>query len=220
MLISVVIPTLSEAGMLATTISSARTALGACEIIVVDGGSTDGTQDIALSAGAILLDVPGSRSEAMNAGARTATGNVLLFLHADTTLPSGAGAAIRSAIREADGGAFRLRFDEPSRLLDALVGFRTRWCSAVYGDQAIFVTRAEFERLKGYRPLPIMEDYDLVERIRRTGRFAILDLAVTTSTRRHRRGQLRTIVGMWRIQWLYKLGVSPDRLARVYPPAR
>ena len=220
MMISVIIPTFCEAAVVAEAVVSARDTLGHCEVIVVDAGSPDGTGDAARHAGAQLIVAPGSRADAMNAGGRIARGGALLFLHADTTLPTGAGDAIRAALEGADGGAFRLRFDDRRPLIEALTDLRARFLGRIYGDQAIFVARPAFDRLGGYRPLPIMEDYDLVRRLRRTGRFTLLPLSVETAARRHRdRGALRTVARIWAIQFLYHAGVSPTRLARLYPPA-
>lgn len=190
-------------------------------MLVVDGGSGDGTQEAARRAGAAVTVVPGSRAEAMNAGAQVATGDALLFLHADTTLPAGAGKAVRDALEGADGGAFRLRYDDGRPVLQALTNVRLRWLEPTYGDQAIFLTRAAFDRLGGYRRLPIMEDYDLVLRLRRQGRFVLLPLEVETSARRHRRsGTPATLARIWAIQWLYRAGVPPSWLARAYPTVR
>ena len=220
MRISVVIPTFHEAARVGAAIASARATLGDCEVIVVDAESDDGTATAARTAGARVVVAAGTRGEAMNAGARIANGGALLFLHADTTLPDGAGDAVRVALGTADGGAFRLRFDDRRPVLEAFTHLRGRFFRPVYGDQAIFVVRTTFDRLGGYRPLAIMEDYDLVSRLRSTGRFTLLDLPVETAARRHRdRGALRTVTRIWAIQCLYHLGVPPARLARYYPPA-
>jgi rSAM/selenodomain-associated transferase 2 len=219
--ISVVMPTLTEAATVGRAIASARATLDPVEVIVVDAGSTDGTADAARAAGATAVVAPGTRADAMNLGAGLATGDVLVFLHADTTLPPGAGGAIRDAVRTVDGGAFRLGYDDGRPLMRALDDVRLRLSGPVYGDQAIFVTRAAFERVGGYRPLPIMEDYDLVRRLRQGHRFALLPLSVVTAARRHRHhGTIRTLARMWAIQCLYRVGVSPARLARRYPPTR
>jgi rSAM/selenodomain-associated transferase 2 len=219
--ISVVVPTLAEAATVAEAVGAARRTLGDCEVIVVDGGSADGTAEAAEAAGATVLEATGSRAGAMNAGAARASGGALLFLHADTILPEGAGDAVRAALAHADGGAFRLGFDERPPLWRVLSAGYARTSRTAYGDQAIFVSRTAFDRLGGYRPLPIMEDYDLVERIRRQGRFELLPLSVRVSARRHRRqGELRTFLRIGAIKILYRLGVPPDRLARAYPPAR
>jgi rSAM/selenodomain-associated transferase 2 len=221
MRISVVIPTLTEALTVRRAISSAQETLDPWEVIVVDAGSRDGTADMAIRAGARVLHTPGSRAAAMNAGARIASGDVLLFLHADTTLPAGAGTAVRAALRGCDGGAFHLAYDDRRPLMRAFDEIRLRLAGPVYGDQAIFVTRAAFDRLGGYRALAIMEDYDLVRRLRRTGRFSLVPLSVETAARRHRHhGTVRTLMRMWTIQCLYRMGISPARLARLYPPTR
>ena len=158
----------------------------------------------------------------MNRGAAVATGDVLLFLHADTH-PAGGRRPRRSPPR------LRARTPAPSasastgrgRLLERLVNLRSRLFKVVYGDQALFVTRAAFERAGGFRPIPIMEDRDLAARLRRAGGLTVVPLAVTTSSRRHRRdGHVRTIARHWLIQLLYTLRVPPERLARIYPPVR
>jgi rSAM/selenodomain-associated transferase 2 len=221
MTISVVIPTLDEEAAIAAAVAGARRALGDCEVIVVDAGSHDGTAAAAAADGATVVTAPGSRAEAMNRGAAVATGDVLLFLHADTLLPEGAAAAVAAALTDADAGAFRIRFDRPRPALERLVNVRSRLFKVVYGDQALFVTRAAFERAGGFRPIPIMEDRDLAARLRRAGGLTVVPLAVTTSSRRHRHdGQVRTLARHWLIQLLYTLRVPPDRLARMYPPVR
>jgi rSAM/selenodomain-associated transferase 2 len=219
--IAVVIPTLDEAAGIGATIAAARRALGACEVVVVDAGSGDGTAQVAATAGATVVTAPGSRAAAMNTGAAVAPGDVLLFLHADTILPAGAGAAITTALHSSAAGAFRIGFDRPRPLLERIVNLRSRLFGVVYGDQALFATRAAFDRAGGFRPIPIMEDRDLAARLRRDGGLTVVPLAVVTSSRRHRReGQVRTIARHWLIQALYTLGVAPERLARLYPPIR
>jgi glycosyltransferase involved in cell wall biosynthesis len=186
-------------------------------VVVADGGSDDGTRELAVAAGATVVLAPGSRADAMNEGARAAEGGALLFLHADTSLPPGAGALIRAALASADGGAFAVRLDGrplPARL--AAAAYRP-FHRGVYGDQAIFVRRESFERLGGYRAQPIMEDYDLVRRLRAQGRFTLLRESVTTSARRQQaHGEVRTFATVAAIKLLYRLGVSPVRLARLY----
>ena len=216
-----VIPTLSEASTVGAAIASARENLDPCDVIVVDGGSADATHDVARSAGAQVIVASGSRAVAMNAGAHLARGDALLFLHADTTLPDGAGAAVREALRSADGGAFRRRYDERRPVLHAFDDLLARFFQPVYGDQAIFVSRTAFDRVGGFQPMPIMEDCDFVQRLRKTGDFTLLDLRVRTAARRHRaQGTAATVARVWAIKLLYRVGVSPVRLARIYPPAR
>jgi len=221
MTISVVIPTLDEAATVAAAIAAARGTLGTCEVVVVDAGSHDGTAEAAAAAGATVLLEPGSRSAAMNRGAAATSGEVLLFLHADTILPAGAEAAIAAALEDASAGAFRIRFDRPRPALELLVNVRSRLFRVVYGDQALFARRAAFERVGGFRPISIMEDRDLAARLRRDGGLVIAPLEVTTSARRHRaKGDARTLARNWLIQLLYTLRVPPETLARRYPPVR
>jgi rSAM/selenodomain-associated transferase 2 len=221
MTISIIVPTLNEADAVTAAIESARRAVGDCEIIVVDAGSVDGTAAAASRAGARVVQADGSRSEAMNIGAAHAVGQVLLFLHADTILPTGAGAAIHDALATASAGAFRISFDRRRPLLELLANFRSRRLGIIYGDQAIFTTRAVFDRVGGYRQMPIMEDCEFISSVRSVGRVVVVPLAVITSTRRHRHhGTAQTLLRGWLIQALYRLGVSPARLARMYPPIR
>lgn len=176
---------------------------------------------VARRAGAQILSCPGTRAHAMNEGAAVATGGALLFLHADTALPAGAGEAIRATLETCAGGAFSLSYDRRPTIFRVLAAAYRPFHRGVYGDQAIFVSRAAFERVGGYAALPIMEDYDLVERLRRVGRFAVLPLRVTTSARRQRgQGELRTMLRVGSIKLLYRLGVSPHWLAARYRPAR
>jgi rSAM/selenodomain-associated transferase 2 len=219
--VTVVVPTLDEESMLAGAIDRARETIPGCELIVVDGGSSDETIAVAERAGATVLRCPGTRADAMNAGATAAAGDVLLFLHADTTLPDRAGDAIRAALARADGGAFSLAHDRRSAVYRAAAAACRPFHLGVYGDQAIFVSRRAFERVGGYAALPIMEDYDLVERLRAAGRFEVLPLRVTSSARRQRaQGELRTLLRVGSIKLLYRLGVSPSWLAARYRPAR
>ena len=221
MRISVIIPTLREVDSVARAIASAKQTLEPFEVIVVDAGSDDGTREAARSAGACVIVAPGSRAVALTTGALLARGDALLFLHADTTLPAGAGDAVRLALEHGDGGAFRVRYDDGRPFLRALGDLRLRFLGPVYGDQAIFVTRAAYDQIGGYRPLPIMEDYDFAHRLRHAARFSLLPLYVETAARRHRgHGTLSTLARMWAIQGLYRAGVSPHRLARMYPPTR
>ncbi len=220
MTISIIVPTLNEADTIALTLRSARAAVGDCELIVVDAESVDDTAAVARQAGARVLTAVGCRAEAMNVGAAQARGEVLLFLHADTSLPLGAGELVRAALETAVGGAFRIGFDEPKRVIEMLANFRSRHLGIIYGDQAIFARRTTFNRIGGYRPIPIMEDCDFVRRLRQVGSVKLVALAVTTSARRHRSGTGRTLMRVWLIQLLYHLGVSPTRLAEMYPPIR
>jgi rSAM/selenodomain-associated transferase 2 len=158
----------------------------------------------------------------MNAGAAVTTGETLLFLHADTHLPSGAAEAILDALVDASVayGRFDVRFDSARpvfRLIAALMNLRSRVTGICTGDQAIFVRRAAFARLGGYPEIALMEDIELSRRLRRAGRLAPLGLRVTTSARRWERdGAVRTIILMWTLRFLHFCGVGPDRLHRWY----
>ncbi len=218
--ISVIIPALDEAGIIARTVDHAR-ALGAAEVIVADGGSKDGTAGIAERAGArVILSDPG-RATQQNAGAASASGNVFLFLHADTRLPEGALARVTSVIGERGValGAFRLGFDRDGRGLRFLIfgaDLRGRLFNLPYGDQGLFLRRETFERLGGFREIPTMEDLCLVRRARRLGRVVIAPERVRTSPRSYeRRGLVRNMLLNWTSVSLFVLGVRPERLARL-----
>jgi rSAM/selenodomain-associated transferase 2 len=221
--ISVIVPTLNE-----------EAAIGAClaqlaarnpgEIVVADGGSADRTVALA-GAYARVVPAPAGRGAQMNAGARASSGDVLLFLHADSILDGAAFEAIREAMRDpaVAGGNFDIRYagaDRAARLFTLANRIRRR-AGIFYGDSGIFCRRSVFEALGGYRPWPLMEDYDFARRLRRRGRLALLDLPIFVSDRRWRRaGVLRTLWGWTVIQALYSAGVSPYRLARLYPHVR
>ena len=226
--ISVIIPTLNEADYLSDTLGSLRDAENV-EVLVVDGGSNDGTTEIAEREGCRVLRSPPGRALQMNAGARAASGPILLFLHADTCLPPGFDSAVRSALQEPGvghrgeavvGGAFRLRIGAPGwplRIIEQAVNIRSRVLQMPYGDQGIFVQKKTFQELGGFPVLPVMEDFEFVRRLRHRGRIRIASLPVTTSGRRWQK------LGPWRTTWInqrvvlgYYLGVSPERLAVWY----
>lgn len=209
--VTVVIPTLNEEQRVAAAIRSAFDA-GAAEVIVVDGGSSDATRQIASDAGARVLPGERMRAKQLNLGARAATHDTIIFLHADTTLPRGAAEAVVNA-RAAFGG-FRIAFAERSlrlRWTAFAINLRTRITRQPWGDQAQFVDRKTFP---GFREIPIMEDYDLAQRMpSRT----ILPLTVTTSGRRFlEKGLLRTSAINWLTIVRYHLGADPEELARRY----
>lgn len=217
--LSVIIPTLNEAAQLPRTLQSVVTQDHACEIIVVDGGSTDGTRALASDA-ACLLEAPRGRARQMNAGARVATGEAFLFLHADTRLPPGAFAQIWQTLRTpgTEAGAFRLAFDRSSPLLD-FYAWCTRWPlpQICFGDRGLFVTRAAFEAVGGFPDQPVFEDLDLVRALHRRGGFRFLDAAVTTSARRFSAmGTLKQQVLNAFLWTRYMAGADPQALARYY----
>jgi rSAM/selenodomain-associated transferase 2 len=193
------------------------------EVVLVDGGSTDATAAVAARSPKVrLLPSPRGRARQMNAGARAARGDVLLFLHADTLLPDGALAAVESAVGDPGvvAGRFDVRFDNPRPVFRMIAWFmnqRSRWSGISTGDQAIFVRREVFEALGGYPDMPLMEDVELCRRLKRRGRLAALRLRVTTSARKwEREGAVRTILLMWTIRLLCTAGISPARLHRWY----
>ena len=217
--ISVIIPTLNEQGNLPATLQSAFGAPDV-EVIVVDGHSGDGTAAIARSAGARVITSTAGRANQMNAGAAVARGDVLVFLHADTRLPADFADHVLRTVEQpgAVAGAFALSIDGPGRSLrfiERTVGWRSRYLQLPYGDQAIFLTAERFAHMGGYAAMPVMEDFDLVRRLRRTGRIVTVPAAVVTSPRRWQtRGTWRTTLTNQAIIAAYLLGVSPQRLAQ------
>jgi len=226
--LSIVIPALDEAENLARLLPELARGAAAAEVLVVDGGSRDATgPTVARHPGARLVVAARGRARQMNAGAREAAGDALLFLHADTTLPEGAVTAIERALAEPAvvGGRFDVRFDRARPVLRMVAWFmnaRSRWSGICTGDQAIFVRRADFEAVGGYPDIPLMEDIELSRRLKRRGRLRALRLRVTTSARKwEREGPLRTIGLMWALRFLHFWGVAPARLHRwYYGPAK
>jgi rSAM/selenodomain-associated transferase 2 len=221
--LSIVIPALNEADNLARLLPGLAGECPEAEVIVVDGGSRDGTPAVvAGSPGIRLLASARGRARQMNHGARAASGDTLLFLHADTRLPGGAAAAMERALAEpgAVGGRFDVRFDRDTRLFRMIAWFmnaRSRLSSICTGDQAIFVRRVDFEAVGGYPDIPLMEDIEVSRRLKRRGRLCALRLRVTTSARKwEREGPLRTIALMWALRFLHFCGVAPARLHRWY----
>jgi rSAM/selenodomain-associated transferase 2 len=220
MSVTVVIPTLNEEDGIGSAVESAFAA-GAAEVIVADGGSVDRTARFATRAGARVLLCDPMRSRQLNQGARAATNDVLVFLHADSRLPPGAAHAVEEALAHgADFGGFRLAFTEPVRKLRvaaALINLRTTLTRCPWGDQAQFVRRDAFLRLGGFLEIPLMEDYDLAIRMKRSGHSVLLPLIVTTSGRRFlRKGVLRTVASNWRTIIRYRGGADIEALARSY----
>jgi rSAM/selenodomain-associated transferase 2 len=226
MRLAVVVPTLNEEVSLPRTL--ARVCGVADLVIVADGGSADRTLAAARGAGASIAESPPGRGRQLNAGARAAIAagaEILLFVHADTMLPSTARERVEAAVaNHAVGGGFEVRFDDRRPIFalgSGIVNLRTRLLRAPLGDQAQFITRDAFVALDGFREWPILEDLDLMRRLRRHGPIAVLRPPVTTSARRFvERGITRTIVTNWSIWALYLLGVEPARLARLYPHIR
>lgn len=221
---SVIIPALNEATGISACIASARSQ-GPCQIIVVDGGSRDATIAQAQSADLVLTSAPG-RARQMNAGAAQARGDHLLFLHADCQLLPGALAEARWHLRHPGilAGCFRMAIDAPGslyRCIEACAAARVRLTGLVYGDQGLYLRRADFQSLGGFPPLRFMEDLFFARTLARLGRIVLARAALRVSPRRWRHaGLIRQSLRNWALTALAAGGVSPDRLAAYYPHVR
>lgn len=219
--VSVIIPTLNEGEQITNAIASAQ-AGRPHEILVVDGGSTDDTIQRARKAGAVVINSASGRARQMNAGAARAAGSTLLFLHADTLLPDGYLSAVLRAVQQPGmaAGAFRFRVggDFAGKwLLEWSTNLRSHWRQMPYGDQALFMRRSLFEEIGGFADVPILEDYELVRRLRRRGRIIITPQAATTPGRRWRLlGLIRTTLINKQMIAGYHLGWPIGKLAEIY----
>ncbi len=223
--ISVIIPTLNEAEYLPRTLERLAKK-DDLNIIVADGGSTDGTREIARSFPVTFMECPKGRALQMNSAARSALGTILLFLHADTLLPDNWEKEVCKALSHHTicGGAFSLRIQGERiglRIVEVLTDFRSRALSLPYGDQAIFVKRKIFDDLGGFADIPIMEDFEFMRRLRTRGKIRILTDAVITSGRRWEKlGVLRTTIINQMMIFGYYLGVAPENLEKFYRKPR
>ena len=229
MLISIIIPTLNEAEQLPATLASLRRQRSnpetQIEIIVCDGGSVDGTVDLARDAGVKIVSAARGRGQQLAAGANQATGDVLVFLHADSVLAPGAVQAVVAGLADPTiaGGNFRVLFDGPSDFATWLTGYYAwlRSHALYYGDSVIFLRRSVHESIGGIKPIALMEDYDLVRRLEAFGPTICIDTPpVITSSRRFEGRRPWRIYAQWvMIHALYYLRVRPDLLARLYRSA-
>ena len=219
MSVSVIIPTLNEASCLPGTLDSVEGQAGLQEIIIVDGGSDDATPAIATKRARLVTSERGRASQ-MNAGAQTATGDILLFLHADTLLPDKGLLQIQEAVRnlQCEGGAFRLQFDHHSWLLD-FYSYCTRFNfpSICFGDRGLFVKRKIFFETGGFPSVPLFEDLMMVDILYRRGKFHFMEQYVTTASRRfdaagHFRQQLLNL-NLW---FHYMTGTPPEKIKHLY----
>ncbi len=230
MKLSVVIPTLNEGENIAACVASARQVSagwgGRVEIIVADGGSQDQTAESARSSGAVVVVSAPGRGKQLHEGVRHATGDVILLLHADTRLSPEAGTQMAEALQDerVGCGAFRQQIEAEGmvyRWIEAGNALRVRLLGMAYGDQAIFARRAWIEAIGGVPPLPLMEDVELMRRLGRHGRPVLLDGPLRISARRwQQNGIVRQTIKNWGLVTAYRLGISPERLARWYRPHR
>ena len=225
MTLSVIIPTLNEAGELSETLKRARAIPEVHEIIVVDADSTDETQAVAREHNCTVIKSEPSRGKQLRLGGHRASGEVVLFLHADTWLPENAGAVIGETLVRplVVAGGFYKRFRDGG----ALPGSRLRcwllWAltNRLFGDQAIFVKRDVLEQCGGVPDVPLMEEFELCKILAAHGRLALVPATVLTSARKFREeGMLRTYWRMARCTFRYWLGTSPKRLVEIYYPQK
>jgi rSAM/selenodomain-associated transferase 2 len=227
--ISIIIPVLNEAAHVSRAIDSALSDQQGTnnEIIVVDGGSTDQTIQVAQYGGVQIISSVAGRAQQMNLGAQLASGDILLFLHADTRLPRGFSELVCQALSEIDrsgkpiiAGAFTLGIDDPHplfRWLERGIRWRSTHAQMPYGDQAIFIRAEVFKSIGGFPELPIMEDFELIRRLQKMGRIAIIKNLVQTSARRwQQKGILQTTLINQLMVLGYLLGMNPAHLLQLY----
>lgn len=219
--ISIIVPVLNEQAVVAAAIERAWTA-GADEVILSDGGSSDGTIEVAQQANCQFVSVEPGRASQMNAGAAIASGDVLLFMHADNWLPERGCDQIRESMEHSDftWGGFEQQIEDQGflfRLIERGNLMRGKYQSLVYGDQGLFVSRELFDSLGGFTIMPLMEDFELSQRLASHGRPALLPGPIHVSARRWKaKGLARQTLRNWAITGAYRLGVSADRLAAWY----
>jgi rSAM/selenodomain-associated transferase 2 len=222
MKLSIIMPVLDEAASIETALKClAPYRTRGVEVIVADGGSKDGTADLARAHADRMVAAPRGRAAQMNAGAAVALGDVLLFLHADTKLPESADRLVLEGIARSGRvwGRFDVRIDGGGALgvIGVAMNLRSHLTGIATGDQAIFVTRDAFDRAGGFPAIALMEDVALSAKLKRIGRPLALRARVTTSPRRWRQhGTLRTMLLMWRLRLAYYFGADPAKLARTY----
>ncbi|WP_017318832.1 TIGR04283 family arsenosugar biosynthesis glycosyltransferase [Mastigocladopsis repens] len=215
--ISIIIPVLNEARNIKQAIATTQQSRNV-EVIVVDGGSKDDTVEIAKSLGVKVIFAPRGRAAQMNAGVVAATGEILLFLHADTRLSADFDIMVRTALQQPGvvAGAFAVRIDAPLwslRLVEWGVNWRSHFLQMPYGDQAIFLTKEIFHRIGNFPQFPILEDFELIRRLKRAGKITIIPVPVLTSARRWlKNGVFQTTLTNQIIILSYLLGVSPKQI--------
>ncbi|HEX8246093.1 MAG TPA: TIGR04283 family arsenosugar biosynthesis glycosyltransferase [Longimicrobium sp.] len=218
-----IVPTLNEAAEIAASLHALHPLRArGCEVVVVDGGSTDATVELARPLADRVLQSERGRARQQNTGAAAASGDVLLFLHADTRLPANADERVIGGLERSGRGwgrfDVRLTGRHPAlRVIERMMGVRSRLTGIATGDQAIFVRRDWFRRAGGFPEIPLMEDVALSKELKRLGPPLCLRDPVTTSSRRwEERGVMRTMLLMWRLRLEFWLGADPARLAERY----
>lgn len=219
-MISVIIPILNEAKILEETLSGLQSELENHELIIVDGGSTDGSISIAEKYGKVITSERG-RAKQLNAGAAAASGDILIFLHADVWLEPGAFAAVEKTLSLGYvGGGFLQKIDGRNmlyRILEITADMRGKYLKVFYGDSGIFVSRSDFQGIGGFADVPIMEEMGFSKGLRRLGKTKMISPRIHISARRwEANGIVRTTVVNWFITLLYFLGFSLERLAKLY----
>ncbi len=221
-MISLVIPVLQEGPELQCHLPRVMALPGIHEVLVVDGGSTDDSVDVARRLGAKVIHSPPGRGTQMNRGADEAAGDVLLFLHADSWLESGAVQEVERLLGEEGvaAGVFRQRIEGDGRLfrwIEQAASLRSRWLGLPYGDSGLFLRREMFDRAGGFPDIPLCEDLGIARRLRRIGKLVLAESRVHLSPRRwQEKGVTRTTVLNWFVAISFGLGVSPRRLYRTY----
>ena len=222
--ISIIIPILNEAKVLDKTLSQLQPELERHELIIVDGGSSDNSVCIAEKYGEVLTSARG-RAKQLNAGAVAATGDILIFLHADIWLESGALAAVESALSSGYiGGGFHQKIDGKCilyRMIEIAGDLRGKYLKVFYGDSGIFLARADFEKIGGFPDVPILEEMEFSKGLRKLGKTTLVFPHIHLSARRwEAKGIVRTTLNNWLITLLYFIGVSPEKLAKLYSHIR
>ena len=222
--VSIILPVLNEAELLDHSLANlfaCRWVQDQCEVIVCDGGSTDGSVEIAGRYPCRIVQSEAGRALQMNAASAEAAGVMLLFLHVDSTLPAAFDTGIDT---DAAWGFFRLRLDGGAivyRLIETLINLRSRISRVAGGDQGLYFNRQFFDRIQGYPQIPLMEDIAISKTARRLAKPVIIEQALTSSSRRWRdKGVIKTVVLMWLLRLAYWLGVDPQRLHKIYYPQR
>ena len=223
-MLSIIIPILNEAKILEKTLSRLQPELAGHELIIVDGGSNDASVCIAEKYGRVLISVRG-RAKQLNAGAAAAGGDILLFLHADVWLEPGAISAVERALSCGYvGGGFRQKIDGKNvlyRAIEIAGNLRGEYLKVFYGESGIFLARSDFQQIGGFPDVPILEEIEFSKRLRSLGKTTLIEPCIHLSARRwESNGIVRTTLNNWLITLLYFVGVSPEKLARLYSHIR